>query len=605
MKSFLLRIPGLKAPASPWNTDAIIREELFSINRLEEHAASLAQAQAVTQRPPARRSLNKRLSENESVLLAAYRAIAAAVSEGGSITPAAEWLLDNYHLIEEQIRKIQSDLPPSFYRQLPKLADGPFIGYPRVFGMAWACIAHSDSRFDVEALRRFVRAYQRIQPLTIGELWAVAITLRIVLVENLRRAAERIVGSRVEREQADLVCDRLLGVNGLTADQQTLFRYREQHGELSESFVVQLVKRLRDQDPRVTPALQWLEEQLINRGTTSDEMVHKEHQRQGAANVTVRNIITSMRLISDVNWPEFFEDVSLVDTALRAASDLASMDFATRNLYRSAIEALSRRSLHTELEVTHALIVAASAVSDSDPDAIRKRDPGYHLLGRGRRAFECVIGYRAPLSNWLRVFYESLGPAGYIASVLAVAAIVLAVPLAALFVLETATRHLVVCALFGLIPAFDVAVALVNRAVTRGFGATMLPGLALRDGVPASMRTMIVVPMLLTTREALETQLERLEVHYLASSDGELHFALLSDWTDAATENTPGDEALLKIAVDGIAHLNRVHGGASARRALLRAASPSSLERGPAAMDGLGTQAGKTARVEPVAAWRN
>ena len=211
MKSFLLRIPGLKAPASPWNTDAIIREELFSINRLEEHAASLAQAQAVTQRPPARRSLNKRLSENESVLLAAYRAIAAAVSEGGSITPAAEWLLDNYHLIEEQIRKIQSDLPPSFYRQLPKLADGPFIGYPRVFGMAWACIAHSDSRFDVETLRRFVRAYQRVQPLTIGELWAVAITLRIVLVENLRRAAERIVGSRVEREQADLVCRPVVG----------------------------------------------------------------------------------------------------------------------------------------------------------------------------------------------------------------------------------------------------------------------------------------------------------------------------------------------------------------------------------------------------------
>ena len=345
MKSFLLRIPGLKAPASPWNTDAIIREELFSINRLEEHAASLAQAQAVTQRPPARRSLNKRLSENESVLLAAYRAIAAAVSEGGSITPAAEWLLDNYHLIEEQIRKIQSDLPPSFYRQLPKLADGPFIGYPRVFGMAWACIAHSDSRFDVEALRRFVRAYQRIQPLTIGELWAVAITLRIVLVENLRRAAERIVGSRVEREQADLVCDRLLGVNGLTADQQTLFRYREQHGELSASFVVQLVKRLRDQDPRVTPALQWLEEQLIDRGTTSDEMVHKEHQRQGAANVTVRNIITSMRLISDVNWPEFFEDVSLVDAALRASERSGQHGFRhpqpVSQRHRSAVTSLA------------------------------------------------------------------------------------------------------------------------------------------------------------------------------------------------------------------------------------------------------------------------
>ena len=50
---------------------------------------------------------------------------------------------------------------------------------------------------------------------------------------------------------------------------------------------------------------------------------------------------------------------------------------------------------------------------------------------------------------------------------------------------------------------------------------------------------MVVVPTLLTTREALETQLERLEVHYLASSHGELHFALLTDWTDAATETAP------------------------------------------------------------------
>ena len=115
---------------------------------------------------------------------------------GRVITPAAEWLLDNYHLVEEQIREIREDLPSSFYRLLPKLADGPLRGYPRVFGVAWAFVAHTDSRFEPEVLRRFVRAYQGVQPLTIGELWAVAITLRIVLVENLRRAAARIVSNR-------------------------------------------------------------------------------------------------------------------------------------------------------------------------------------------------------------------------------------------------------------------------------------------------------------------------------------------------------------------------------------------------------------------------
>src|ERR1700730_250135 len=191
--TWLRRCLGERPAASPWNTEELIRAELFSVERLEQHAISLAAAQQIASKRIARRSLAGRLRNNEGGLLAAYRAIAAAVAENRPITPAAEWLLDNYHLVEEQIREIREDLPPSFYRQLPKLADGPLAGYPRVFGLAWAFVAHGDSRFDPDSLRLFVRAYQRVQPLTIGELWAVAITLRIVLVENLRRAAARIV----------------------------------------------------------------------------------------------------------------------------------------------------------------------------------------------------------------------------------------------------------------------------------------------------------------------------------------------------------------------------------------------------------------------------
>src|SRR5882724_7127432 len=318
---------------SPWDNDEILRAELFSSERLEQHAASLAAAQQVTQRRSARRSLGVRLKDNESVLLAAYRAIGAAVGENRPITPAAEWLLDNYHLVEEQIREIREDLPPSFYRLLPKLESEPFRSYPRVFGIAWAFIAHTDSRFDPEVLRRFVRAYQQVEPLTIGELWAVAITLRIVLVENLRRAAASIVGNRAMRQEADAVADRLLGVDGVPAEPDVLVR-REAHGaEFSPAFVVQLVLRLRDQDPKVTPALLWLEQRLTAEGTTSDQIVRDVHQKQGASNVTVRNIITSMRLLSDVDWAEFFESVSLVDERLRSGSDFAAMDFPTRDLY--------------------------------------------------------------------------------------------------------------------------------------------------------------------------------------------------------------------------------------------------------------------------------
>ena len=202
----------------PWNNQEPVREELFSVERLEDHARTLAVAQIVSSRKTKGRLLSKRLADNRTVLLEAYLSAVKAINDGRPITPAAEWLVDNYHLVEKQIHAIHSDLPPGYYRQLPKLAVGPFAGYPRVFGIAWAFVAHSDSRFDPEMLVRFVRAYQEVQPLTIGELWAVSITLRIVLIENLGRLARQITTSRAERQIADSLADRLLGAGGRPAE---------------------------------------------------------------------------------------------------------------------------------------------------------------------------------------------------------------------------------------------------------------------------------------------------------------------------------------------------------------------------------------------------
>jgi cyclic beta-1,2-glucan synthetase len=565
--SSVFRAFGRRPTASPWDTEDSIRDELFSIERLEEHAESLAAAQHITARPIPRRSLAVRLRDNEAVLLEAYRTIGSAADEGRAVTLAAEWLLDNYHVVEDQIREIRDDLPTGYYRQLPKLADGPFAGYPRVFGVAWAFVAHTDSRFYPDMLCRFVRAYQRVQPLTIGELWAVAITLRIVLVENLRRAAKRIVSSRAARREADTLADRLLGVNGHAAEPVGLVLQRYEQAPLPEAFAVQLVQRLRDQDPNVVPALMWLERRLTAQGTTVDEIVRDQHQQQGATNVTTQNIIKSMRLVSDVDWTELVERVSLVDDLLQSGSDFASMDFPTRNLYRSAIEKLARGSKLSELEITRAALIAAANPSyqarraDDGVDS-RERDPGYHLIAGGRPIFERTVGFRAPMRSWLVRFNTRIGIAGYIGSVIIVAAIVLLLPLIALGEPGIGDWSLRLLALLGLIPSMAMAVAIVNRVVTRGFGTTILPGLELRDGVALNLRTLVAVPTLLTTQAALEKQIERLEVHYLVSPEGDLHFALLTDWTDASTEHAEGDDALLDAAVEGVARLNRRYGPA-------------------------------------------
>lgn len=557
-------------PSSAFASDAEdpIRAELFSVERLEQHAESLAVAQRVTPRPAANKQLAQRLDDNGRVLLAAYRAIVAAIRDERAITPAADWLVDNFHAVEEQIRDIRRDLPRGYYRQLPKLAEGPLEGYPRVFGLARAFVAHTDSRFELEMLCRFVEAYQRVQPLTIGELWAVPITLRIVLVENLRRCAEQIVRSGMARREADTLADRILKAERPEAE--TVDASLRQFGRkpLSTAFAVQLVQRLREQDPIATPALRWLDERFAAQGTTADDIVQEGHSRHGAQNVTVRNAITSMRLISAVDWQEIFERVSLTDKKLRAESDFAAMDFPTRDRYRHAIEELARGSDASELAVAHLAIEAAQharakAAGCDDAAARREQDPGYYFIGKGRNRIEKQIGFRASAKDRLVRAVLSAGMTGYLATIAIVSS--LAIALLVLMIASPGMGALTLSFLtfLALMPATDLAVAVANRQFTNWIPAHPLPALELRDGIPAGLRTMVVVPTLLTTRADLEEQIERLEVRYLASSDGDICFALLSDWSDSPTETRESDVALLDTATLGIARLNRIHGPAS------------------------------------------
>lgn len=548
-----------RTPSPLWNDSVPVRKELFGIERLELHAESLAVAQPITAKPPKVTSLLSRLNDNAVVLLAAYRASAEEQENDRGVVPAAEWLLDNYHLVEEQIREIRDDLPTGYYRQLPKLAEGPFAGYPRVLGIAWAFVAHTDSHFDPETLRRFLVAYQRVQPLTIGELWAVAITLRIVLIENLRRLADQITKGRKARADAEALANRLFSAGGARSALENDISTRST-APLSELFAAQLAKRLRDQDPRTTPALGWLEERLTSQVSSIEEVVEHTHQRQGASNVTVRNIINSMRLISNIDWAELFESVSLVDEQLRANSAFASMDFSTRNLYRSAIEQLAQGSLYSELEITEYVLSAAHHAATTElksTEAERTGDPGYHLIAEGRFILERIIGYRPPLKQRLSRINIRLGIGGYAGTILCLTSILLMLGLWSLSLPAQGVGLFVLFMLFGFIPASEVATALVNRAISMCFGATVLPALELKSGVPESLRTIVAVPTLLTSEADLLEQIERLEVHHLASTGGDLYFALLTDGLDADQENIDSDDHLLAVATKAIAELNQ------------------------------------------------
>jgi len=554
----------LRAYVDPDPREQPIRAELFGVERLEHLAADLAERDRV--HTPSRRPvpLLERLDDNEKVLRDSRAIIAKAIREERAISPAAEWLVDNFYVIDDQLRDIREHLPPAFYRQLPILDGGAFDGFPRIYALAWAFLEHSDSSVDSESLKRFVQAYQRVRPLSMGELWALPISLRLLLVENMRRLTEQIVRRRAAREAADELADALLGLSGAKESAEAALLALEP-GSLAPEFAVQLIQRLRGLDPARTPSVAWLADRVAQQQRTPEDLVTLEHLIQVATHVTVRNVVTSMRLMSTADWTVFFDAVSLVEAELRAGTRVEEMDFPTRDSYRHAVEDLARGSGLGEIEIARRAVerTRAHAATIDPTDVVareRAADPGHALIGAARKSFETDIAYRAPWKLRHGRAYLAAGTQGYFAALYAMTAALVCAPLYWSITSGVPWFSLALVALPAAIVALGFAVTLVNHHVLAVIAPRRLPRLELLLGVPADLRTMVVVPTLLVRPEQVREQVARLEVHYLSNHDGDVRFALLSDDLDADHELGPSDEALFAFALEAVQALNRLHG---------------------------------------------
>ena len=535
--------------------------EFYSVERLEQYAQTLAaEHKTVTQK--GRAELLPRLRDNGRVLEGAYRALVEALREGRAISPAAEWLVDNYHIVEEQLREIRHDLPKSYYQELPKLAEGELRGYPRIYAVALELITHTDSRLDTNTLRRFIAAYQTVAPLSIGELWAVAITLRLALVENLRRLAISIARARAEREEADKLADKLLELAARQpAAINTIVSERlDKREDLPQTFLVQLVQRLREQHPSVMPVMDWLEKQLGRQGTSVEQIIHNEHQRQAAAQVTVGNIITSMRLLSTLDWNDFFEQVSLIEPLLGndPADVYLRMEFASRDRYRHVIERISKRTKTSELKIAEAVVKLAAEVSDQNE--LAKKHVGYYLIDEGLPQLEALFRYRPTVGEKFRRFLLRRRTDSYLGTISALTVLLLGFLLAAMYYAGANWIILILAGVLALIPASDLALTVINWDLTHFFPPRLLPRIDTTAGIPEDASTFVVVPTIFFSESQVNELVERLEVHFLANQDPRIYFALLGDFRDAENEETATDSLLLSVAQSGIDTLNQRHG---------------------------------------------
>ena len=524
-----------------------LRSELFNSGQMKQHGKRLAGLHNLAKAHTSQLLLT-RLTENEEVLAETYALLAEAIKSKRLIAPAGEWLLDNFYLMEEQVRTAKRHLPKSYHRELPLLSNGPSAGLPRVYDIAKEMIAHGDGRVDQEILSNFIVAYQEVSTLNLGELWAVPIMLRLALIENLRRVATRIAAERADQDLADHWADKLAAI--AEKDPKSLILVAADMARskppMSNAFVAELTRRLQGQSPSLALPLNWIKQWLSEAGFTVENLVNLGNQNQAADQVSISNSIGTLRLLGALDWRIFVETMSAVEHILREdpAGFYTRMDFATRDHYRHVIEKIAKISKLPESEVAKKAIQLAGQAAGKNGAADRSAHVGFYLIDKGLPQLERAgQAARIPLPLYL---------GGIALLTFLFAVILLAYP--GLKIVPYG--EVILLGILLLIAVSQPALELVNLLAMSMVKPNSLPRLDFSLGIPAEFLTLTVVPTIISDQQNIENLAESLEVAFLANRDEHLRFGLLTDFRDAQQETLPADAALVKAAADKIIELN-------------------------------------------------
>ncbi len=534
-----------------------IRGEVLGAERLGERARAVARGHHLLPAQKQRGSgpLLLRLEDTRSVLDRVYHELNSGAERGLDISPAGDWLLDNFYIVQEHIREIRTSLPKGYYEELPKLSTGSLAGFPRAYEVAIELIAHTEGHLDLDNITLFVREYQTVTSLRMGELWAIPTMLRLGLVENIRRMALRVAARLQEVESADRAATELREASeeSQQALAKALAAFVDHHPQFTPTWVARFLQQVRSYQTNFTPLI-WLEQWIAEDGPSAEEAATRSNRRVALTQVTVANSITSLRTISRLDWKDFVESQSATEKLLRQdpSGHYASMTFGTRDHYRHIVEHVAKRVKRPEEEVASEVLALAKL---ADPTDARHAHVGYFLVDKGRAVLEEKVGYTPPAGEWLYRWIQRHPNTLYFGGISIFTAIAVAVILE---VVEHAPVTIgIIIALFSLIPASEIGISVINQLITLLMPPRIMSKLELRDdGIPEEYMTAVVVPTLLGSVHGVEEALEHLEVQYLANRDPNLQFAILSDFTDSPTEHRPGDEEILAAAAAGIKALN-------------------------------------------------
>lgn len=526
------------------------QQDIFSEAEMERYGERMSRTHRLSE---GKKSYNllQRLAENEKSLIRNAEILSAG--DKHNLTPAAEWLLDNFYIIEEQIRMIRQLLPEKFGRGLPMLMSP--ANTLRIQDIADELISHSDGRLDSGAIEGFIHSYQSVSPLLIGELWALPAMLRFALIHNLALIAEGVASIHQERvEAAEWVDDIILhSTQDSTKVIHIISSMAEKNEIFSGAFVAEVARRLNHQNHSLT--LVWLEQHLLNTGRNIPELIEHFNRQLALNQLSVSNSITGLRQLDEIDWPQLVESLSLVEEILiqDPAGIYPQMHFDSRDQYRHVIEKLARESQYDERSVANKVLT----LSQQKVLLPRQQHIGYFLLDKGLTQLEQQLHIRRSLVRTLHHHFNLPPLVSWLGSITLLMAALSAYTLSTTYQAGIMIAPWLILFPIVLLLSSQLAIQLLSEATTRFRSPIPLPRLDYEEAIPEHCRTLVVIPCMISNNKSTDLLLRSLETCYLGNALPHLCFALLTDFVDNLQEHHTDDDELLRYTMLRIDALNR------------------------------------------------
>ncbi|MDA3845274.1 MAG: glycosyl transferase, partial [Vallitaleaceae bacterium] len=551
------------------NRKISISNAMLSEGELELHAKRAALTHTVVIKKNILNWPLNRVNDNYGFITSLYQGLNDDIRQKRAVPPAAEWILDNYYIIEEQTKSLRRDLTKKEYYRLPVLNKGPFRGYTRVLAIAMEFVAIVDGQIDEGTLHKYLEAYQNHSILFDREIRIIPMMLQIALLENVRLICENIKETQKQWNLADEMMDKWWKKD-VNNDEKIIGSFKsiiENNVDANTSFVEHLFYRFRRFGQSYVHVLQKINEHLIRFSTTIEAIAGKEHNAQAVSAVSMGNDIMSFKYVANLNWEELFENLSYVEAILRQDPDgiYSRMDTHSKGYYMMRIEKLAKVYKVSERHIAQAAIDMAKEAAKLNASLplienkhLRRSHVGYYLMGEGVRILEKKQTNHEKMHQKASQLLRRHQGHIYMGTIVAVTAVL--VGIAIVYMLgQTNSKEWLYIILVGLltfIPASEVGISLANWLVGKIKQPAFFPRLELKEGIPDSLRTMVVVPTLLSDENRVAELLQNIENHYLANKESNLYFALIGGFKDSRTESSLVDNPILLKAQEGMDALN-------------------------------------------------